>query len=108
MRYTFDRCLVDTASREVRLDGTAMALSPKAFELPTLLIDASVSRMHARVVVGGAVARIEDLQSKNGTKLRGASLSKPAVLAAGDVVTFGSVEAQFLVEHETETASRTD
>lgn len=41
MCYTFDRCLVDTASREVALDGTAMALSPKAFELLTLLIDAS-------------------------------------------------------------------
>ncbi len=213
MRYTFARCSVDTASRAITLDGTAMELSPKAFELLMLLIDArprvvskaelmqalwpdtfvqeanvpvlirevrialgdaedarvikthhrvgyaftadvretrsagsrqpagptfalafhdrrvmlaegasvvgrqadcdvhvndaSVSRVHARIVVSGAMVRVEDLQSKNGTKLRGASLSEPAVLASGDVVTFGTVEAQFLVDHETDTVSGT-
>jgi DNA-binding winged helix-turn-helix (wHTH) protein len=214
MRYTFDRCVVDTASREVRLDGTVMELSPKAFELLTLLIDArprvvtkaevmqalwpdtfvqeanipvlvrevrlalgdaedarvikthhrvgyafaadvhetrvaggrrplrhhsfvlalpdhqvvlvegeytvgrqadcdvrvndaSVSRVHARIVVSDGEVRLEDLQSKNGTKLHGALLSEPAVLAAGDVVTFGAVEAHFLVEDETDTATGT-
>lgn len=214
MRYTFERCSVDTASRAIVLDGAAKELSPKAFELLRLLLDArprvvtkaevmhalwpdtfvqeanvpvlirevrvaigdaeaaqvikthhrvgyaftaevresrsaasrrpfngriyvlalpdrrivlgegvttvgrhmdcdvqvndaSVSRLHARVVVDAAGARVEDLDSKNGTKVRGALVSTPAPLANGDVVTFGVVETEFLVESATATDTRT-
>ena len=214
MRYTFERCSVDTSSRDIVLDGAAMELSPKAFELLKLLIDArprvvtkaevmqalwpdtfvqeanvpvlirevrvaigdaeaarvikthhrvgysftaemresrsiasrrplngrtyvlalpvrrivlgegihtvgrhtdcdvqindaSVSRLHARLVVDAGGARVEDLGSKNGTKVRGATVSEPASLASGDIVTFGVVEAEFLVESETASDTRT-
>lgn len=40
MRYTFERCSVDILSRHIELEGVAMELSPKAFELLRLLIDA--------------------------------------------------------------------
>lgn len=212
MRYTFERCSVDTASRDIVLDGQAMELSPKAFELLKLLLearprvvtkaevmqalwpdtfvqeanvpvlirevrvaigdaeaarvikthhrvgysftaevresrsaasqrpfdgriyvlalpdrrivlgegittvgrhadcdvqvnDASVSRLHARLILDGGHLRVEDLKSKNGTMVRGRALSEPMVLTAGDTVTFGVVDAQFRVEHTTETAT---
>lgn len=214
MRYTFDRCSVDTSSRQVVLDGTAMELTPKAFELLRLLIqarprvvtkaevmqalwpdcfvqeanvpvlihearvaigdaeaarvikthhrvgyaftaeacetrsvgrrqplgthtyllafpdrrielaegvstvgrqagcdiqvnDASVSRLHARVIVSGTVAQVEDLHSKNGTRVRGQPVAAPMVVTAGDVVTFGVVDAEVLVEHPTESDTKT-
>lgn len=214
MRYAFERCSVDTSSREVTLDGAPMPMSPKAFELLRLLLEArprvvpkaelmqalwpdtfvqeanvpmlirearvaigdadaarvikthhrvgyaftaevretrsvarrppasgctfvlalpdrrvvlsegentvgrhsdcdvqindvSVSRMHARVVVEGGHAIVEDLQSKNGTRVRGVPVSEPTALASGDVATFGTVEARFLIEHSAETATRT-
>ena len=49
----------------------------------------SVSRRHARVVVVGDQATLEDLESKNGTFLGGKRLEKKTRLADGDVVRIG-------------------
>ena len=43
MRYAFGRCRLDTASRDLVRDGESVHLSPKAFELLRLLIDARPS-----------------------------------------------------------------
>ena len=49
----------------------------------------SVSRRHARIVVAGGKAVLEDLDSKNGTFLGGKQLGKKAALADGDEVRIG-------------------
>lgn len=212
MRYDFERCHLDTVSREVTLDGAARHLSPKAFELLRLLVedrprvvpkaelmqrlwpdsfveeanlpvliaearaaigdagvghiikthhrvgygfaaevretqsnhdrrptgpnallllpdgrrvalgaginivgrdrdadlrinDASVSRRHARIVVEGDDVAIEDLESKNGTRVGGIPVSRPVRLAKGDVVVFGGIETRFDVEPFDDTAT---
>ena len=214
MRYDFGRCHLNTTNREVTLDGAAMHLSPKAFELLRLLIedrprvipkaelmqrlwpdsfveeanlpvliaearaaigdagvghiikthhrvgygfaadvretrssrvrpqvashmlvlvflpedrrialatgvnivgrdreadvridDPSVSRRHARIVVEGDTARVEDLESKNGTRVGGLLVSQPVRLAKGDVVTFGAIETRFETQPFDETAT---
>ena len=57
-----------------------------------LWIDSTrVSRRHARIVVSGARATLEDLGSKNGTYLRGQQLGDPAALADGDEIGVGAV-----------------
>jgi pSer/pThr/pTyr-binding forkhead associated (FHA) protein len=56
---------------------------------------ASVSRRHARVVVAGGRASLEDLQSKNGTFLRGRRISKPEPLSNGDEIRIGVVKIVF-------------
>lgn len=40
MRYVFGRCRLDTSSRDLLRDGHRVALSPKAFDVLKLLIDA--------------------------------------------------------------------
>jgi DNA-binding winged helix-turn-helix (wHTH) protein len=50
---------------------------------------ARVSRHHARIVVEGARAVLEDLGSKNGTFLRGQRLTEAAELADGDEICIG-------------------
>jgi DNA-binding winged helix-turn-helix (wHTH) protein len=40
MRYVFGHCRLDTSSRDLTRDGVAVHLSPKAFELLKLLIEA--------------------------------------------------------------------
>jgi DNA-binding winged helix-turn-helix (wHTH) protein len=62
----------------------------------------AVSRAHARIVVTGTTATIEDLGSKNGTYLNGARLEQPAVLTNGDDIWIGRSVARlrFVVEGE--------
>jgi DNA-binding winged helix-turn-helix (wHTH) protein len=48
-----------------------------------------VSRRHARIVVTGGRAVLEDLGSKNGTYLRGHRIQRPVELSDGDEICFG-------------------
>ena len=57
----------------------------------------TVSRRHARIVVSGDSAVLEDLGSKNGTRLKGARLSAPVTLADGDEIWLGEVPLTFRV-----------
>lgn len=60
--------------------------------------DAStVSRRHARILLSGEEATIEDLGSKNGTYLHGKRLGSPAALADGDEIRLGSIPMTFRV-----------
>ena len=74
------------------------------------LEDASVSRSHARLVIDGATVRLEDLGSKNGTKVGEEPVRGPVVLRADDRLKFGSVVAIYRASSSglsTETQSRT-
>jgi DNA-binding winged helix-turn-helix (wHTH) protein len=51
--------------------------------------DAAVSRLHARIVVRGNSASLEDLDSKNGTWLRGSRLGGKQTLHDGDPIRVG-------------------
>jgi DNA-binding winged helix-turn-helix (wHTH) protein len=51
----------------------------------------TVSRRHARIVLSEAGALLEDLGSKNGTKVGGARVTKPIMLRDGDHLGFGKM-----------------
>jgi len=61
-----------------------------------------VSRCHARILVQGTTATIEDLGSKNGTYVNGERLDGPTLLTNGDEIWIGRSVARlrFLVEGE--------
>ncbi|HWW83088.1 MAG TPA: FHA domain-containing protein [Vicinamibacterales bacterium] len=56
-----------------------------------------VSREHARIVIEGGVAVLEDLGSKNGTFLRGQAIKGPVRLADGDEIRIGAFQLTFLI-----------
>ena len=59
-------------------------------------IDAgSVSRRHARIVISGDQARLEDLGSKNGTFVGGKPVTSACLLKDGDEIRIGRVELTF-------------
>jgi DNA-binding winged helix-turn-helix (wHTH) protein len=59
-------------------------------------IDASgVSRRHARIAVGLDQASIEDLQSSNGTFVKGRRIEAPCSLADGDHIELGTAALTF-------------
>ena len=57
--------------------------------------DAGVSRRHARIVVEGGRATLEDLRSKNGTFHNGSRLARPVRLADGDRIQVGRASLIF-------------
>ena len=63
-------------------------------EAAVAIDDASVSREHARIVVG-EIALLEDLGSKNGTFLNGTRITAPAALRHRDVIAAGLVTITF-------------
>lgn len=54
-----------------------------------------ISRHHARIVVDGDRATVEDLGSKNGTHVRGDPVREPTAVADGDEIRFGSMTLTF-------------
>ena len=66
-----------------------------------------VSRRHARIVLRGAEATIEDLGSKNGTFVRGERVSAPRALHDGDVVHLGR-HVRFVFARQAERPTETE
>jgi pSer/pThr/pTyr-binding forkhead associated (FHA) protein len=64
-------------------------------DLALTLRSPSVSRRHARIVIAGEVATVEDLGSKNGTYVRGRRITAPVPLADGDQIRIGGFEIRF-------------
>jgi DNA-binding winged helix-turn-helix (wHTH) protein len=66
----------------------------------------TVSRRHARIVVTATGASLEDLESKNGTFVRGRTVTTPVPLTDGDELRVGSVTLRFrMASPETSTWS---
>jgi DNA-binding winged helix-turn-helix (wHTH) protein len=59
------------------------------------LNSSTVSRQHARITITGENATLEDLGSKNGTLLRGATVTSPTPLTDGDRIRMGDCELVF-------------
>jgi hypothetical protein len=68
------------------------------------IFDTLISRRHARIQVDGDQATVEDLGSRNGTRLNGVLISGPHALRDGDRIGIGSYELSVGVvdahEHE--------
>lgn len=72
-----------------------------------VVVDAKVSRRHARLISQGGVVEVEDLGSSNGTRVNGRPLQKRRMLRNEDVVTVGLTDLRFETMAQTpeETAS---
>jgi DNA-binding winged helix-turn-helix (wHTH) protein len=57
----------------------------------------SVSRRHARISIRAGKATLEDLDSRNGTFLRGRRLARPTELKDGDLIGLGPISMIFRV-----------
>lgn len=72
-------------------------------------IDATgVSRHHARILIDGGDATLEDLGSKNGTWLKGERVIEPALLADGDEISFGSATFTFRLARSPKSTESSD
>lgn len=76
-------------------DGSLLGRSPQCH---IVFHDVTVSKEHARLLIEGARARIEDLQSTNGTLVNDRAIEGPTVLKPGDRIAVGSNIIWFLGE----------
>jgi DNA-binding winged helix-turn-helix (wHTH) protein len=67
----------------------------------------SISRRHARIVVTGTDAAIEDLGSRNGTYVQGEKVTTPMRLSDGDEIRLGSVVLTYRLNSGQETTIST-
>lgn len=65
----------------------------------------TVSRRHARISVSKSSASLEDLDSKNGTYLRGESVTTAVALKDGDDIRIGAVVLRFRMASASRTAT---
>lgn len=65
-----------------------------------VLADEHASRVHARIEFADGRWTITDLESRNGTRLNGETISKSAPLADGHVVVIGGTRIKFHVDGE--------
>ncbi len=69
----------------------------------------SVSRHHAVITTENETAMVEDLTSKNGTRVDGVTITTPTRLTSGSILRLGAIELQYLCilpNVETETLGR--
>jgi len=81
-------CRLILPDREVNLEEGENLLG-RARDAAAWIDSSRVSRRHARIVVAGGRATIEDLGSKNGTLVRGRKISGCVPLADGDEIHVG-------------------
>jgi DNA-binding winged helix-turn-helix (wHTH) protein len=81
-------------TREVAL-GEGEHLLGRTPDAAVWVDSAGVSRRHARIVVEGTRALLEDLGSKNGTYLNGVRVSRPRRLRDADEIRVGAVRMLF-------------
>src|SRR5689334_10535654 len=67
----------------------------RADDCQVTLLDPSVSRHHARIIVDDHCAILEDLRSLNGCRVNGARIRKPTDLVEGDRIRIGTQELVF-------------
>jgi DNA-binding winged helix-turn-helix (wHTH) protein len=99
------RCRLILRDREVTLSEGENVLG-RSHEAAVWLESTGISRRHARIVVAGETATLEDLGSKNGTFWRENRVSAATPLADGDAIRVGSYSMTFRVispEESTET-----
>jgi DNA-binding winged helix-turn-helix (wHTH) protein len=93
-------CRLEWGKREIPLHEGENILGRT--EDAVVWIDSSnVSRRHARILVSGGKATIEDLGSKNGTSVSGRRIDGPTPLEGGDQIELGPVLMTFRAFHTT-------
>ena len=94
-------CRILWDGREFRL-GEGENLLGREEGVAVCIDDSSVSRRHARILVTAHGAMLEDLRSKNGTKLRGEKIREAMPLSDRDVIQIGPASLVFRIHRPTD------
>lgn len=94
------RMYLTAGDRQFTLTEGAMVIGRGA-DAAIRIESGGVSRHHARILVNGGEARVEDLGSKNGTFVKGERIASGCLLQDGDEIRVGPVAVVFSLAAET-------
>jgi pSer/pThr/pTyr-binding forkhead associated (FHA) protein len=79
----------------------------RGYECDIRIADSRASRLHARIRVQRGAAKLEDLGSRNGTRVNGKDIATPYTLIDGDRISFGGTLAgRFAYDRDTKVMRR--
>ena len=84
----------EAAGQSFVLDHAILTIG-RGSECNVVINDASISRLHAQVLRQANGNYVQDLGSRNGTKVNGETLHEPRLLQAGDTVCVGSIRLEY-------------
>ncbi len=84
----------DAAGQSFVLDHAMLTIG-RGSECNVVINDASISRRHAQVLRQANGNYVQDLGSRNGTKVNGEPLHAPRLLQAGDIVCVGNIRLEY-------------
>jgi len=90
----------------VRIEGEGPFPLGRAPENKIVVNDSAVSRKHAEITLRADGYWIQDLKSKNGTKINGTLIQAPSRLHAGDRIDIGPCQIHFARDAEPEPSAR--
>lgn len=99
---------VIVGDREIALAAGEHILG-RSTEAAIFIDSVGVSRHHARITIGAVGAQLEDLGSKNGTRVDGRPVHAPTTLTDGAVIVLGTTALKFRIfdtPSSTETVTR--
>ena len=74
-------------------------------ECDVVINDASISRQHAQFLRQADGVYVQDLNSRNGTRINGEPLLSPRLVKPGDIISIGSVRLKYAPVQSTDTTS---
>ena len=87
-------CNGEMAGRGFLLDRPVLTIG-RGVESDVIINEASISRLHAQVLRQANGDYVQDLASRNGTKVNDELLQAPRLLRQGDIVCLGEVRMEY-------------
>ena len=96
-------CNGEMAGKNFLVDRPLLTIG-RGIESDVIINDASISRRHAQIVRQANGDYVQDLASRNGTKVNDELLKAPRLLKQGDIVYLGNIRLEYTFVPEAQTS----
>jgi len=118
--YSLSGAVTEVAAPAMKLSGAVLVMGNRRVALregsvsigrdercDIVLTHQSVSHVHARLIVNGSSATVEDNNSKNGTYVDDEKVTAARPLKSGQRITFGSIVTSILIDNPSRSSTMT-
>ncbi len=96
-------CNGEMAGKTFLVDRPLLTIG-RGFESDIVINDTSISRLHAQIVRQVNGDYVQDLASRNGTKVNDELLKAPRLLSQGDIICLGNIRLEYMLVPDAQTS----